>query len=62
MGDLPTLLVENYTHWLNLSNGEIEARPIADLWQSSNNLRVKIGGYISHQARILECGRDRQQL
>lgn len=34
--DLPTLLVENYAHWLNVANGEIEFRPLESLWQSSD--------------------------
>ncbi|KIM82965.1 hypothetical protein PILCRDRAFT_819766 [Piloderma croceum F 1598] len=43
VGDLPTLLVEKYTHWLDLSNGEIELRPIEDRWGSSTkNWRIHV--------------------
>ncbi|KAL0573927.1 hypothetical protein V5O48_008024 [Marasmius crinis-equi] len=35
-GDLPVGLVENHTHWLDLSNGEIEIRPLRSLWESSS--------------------------
>jgi hypothetical protein len=41
-GDLPRLLVENYTHWLNLSNGEVELRSIENPWKSSTeNWRIQ---------------------
>src|ERR1700742_444651 len=33
ISDLPALLVYNYTHWLDLSNGEIELRPLENLWK-----------------------------
>lgn len=40
-GDLPTLLVENFAHWLNLGNHEIELRPLKTLWDSSiDNWRI----------------------
>src|SRR5882762_2692185 len=40
-GDLPTLLVENFTHWLDVSTGEIELRPLNDIWVSSDgNWRI----------------------
>lgn len=34
-GDLPTSFVDNYTHWIDPSNGEIELRPREKLWESS---------------------------
>lgn len=40
-GDLPTLLIEGYTHWLNLSTGQIELRPLVSLWNTSpKNWRI----------------------
>ncbi|KAI6003018.1 hypothetical protein EDD15DRAFT_2385567 [Pisolithus albus] len=33
--DLPTALVENYVHWLNLTTRTLEARPTESLWESS---------------------------
>jgi hypothetical protein len=36
LGDLPKLLVENFTHWLDLSNHEIELRPLENCWESSH--------------------------
>jgi len=33
--DLPSVLIENHVHWLNLSAGTIEIRPLSSLWQSS---------------------------
>jgi hypothetical protein len=36
LGDLPKLLVENFTHWLDISNHEIELRPLKNCWESSN--------------------------
>ncbi|KAG8950798.1 hypothetical protein FRC03_012736, partial [Tulasnella sp. 419] len=41
--DLPTVLVENQTHWLNISTskGEIEIRDLKTWWKpSSNNWRI----------------------
>ena len=41
-GDLPKLLVENYTHWLNISTYEIELRPLDNIWKSSaQNWRIQ---------------------
>jgi hypothetical protein len=41
-GDLPKLLVEDYTHWLNVSTGEIELRPVAYPWKSApQNWRIQ---------------------
>jgi hypothetical protein len=41
-GDLPRLLVENYTHWLNLSNGEMELRALdSPLEPSEQNWRMR---------------------
>jgi hypothetical protein len=40
-GDLPKLLVENYTHWLNLSTGEMELRALeTPLKSSDQNWRI----------------------
>ncbi|KAL0067190.1 hypothetical protein AAF712_005760 [Marasmius tenuissimus] len=36
-GDLPVRLVEDYTHWLDLSNGKIELRPLRTMWESSQS-------------------------
>ncbi|KIK28278.1 hypothetical protein PISMIDRAFT_610109 [Pisolithus microcarpus 441] len=33
--DLPTALVENHVHWLNLTTRILEARPTESLWESS---------------------------
>ena len=33
--DLPTVLVENHVHWLNLTTRSIEVRPLGKMWQSS---------------------------
>ena len=33
--DLPRVLIEKHVHWLNLSTGSIEIRPLPSLWQSS---------------------------
>ena len=42
LSDLPTSLVQNYTHWLDLSNSEIELRPIENPWESSTqNWRIR---------------------
>jgi hypothetical protein len=41
-GDLPKLLVKNYTHWLDISNGEIELRPVDNPWTSApQNWRIQ---------------------
>ncbi|KAF8132556.1 hypothetical protein EV363DRAFT_1328807 [Boletus edulis] len=34
-GDLPTILVENHIHWLNISTSTIEIRPLGSLWKHS---------------------------
>ncbi|KAI5990021.1 hypothetical protein EDC04DRAFT_2989701 [Pisolithus marmoratus] len=40
--DLPTALVENHVHWLNLSTRMLEARPIESIWKSSpDNWRLQ---------------------
>ena len=40
-GDLPTLLIEEHVHWLNLSMSVIEIRPLNSLWeQSCENWRI----------------------
>ncbi|KAK7027538.1 hypothetical protein VNI00_015172 [Paramarasmius palmivorus] len=36
-GDLPIHLVEDHTHWLDLANGEVEIRPLSDVWESKDN-------------------------
>ncbi|KIK69250.1 hypothetical protein GYMLUDRAFT_255795 [Collybiopsis luxurians FD-317 M1] len=33
--DLPKRFVDDNVHWLNLSNGEIELRPLQSMWKSS---------------------------
>ena len=39
--DLPTLLIEEHAHWLNLSTSVIEIRPLNSLWeQSRENWRI----------------------
>ncbi|KAI6137675.1 hypothetical protein BKA82DRAFT_4493645 [Pisolithus tinctorius] len=35
--DLPTALVENHVHWINLTTHTMEVRPIENLWGSSDN-------------------------
>ncbi|ESK82056.1 hypothetical protein Moror_13418 [Moniliophthora roreri MCA 2997] len=43
-GDLPTFLVEDYTHWLDLSERVIELRPLDNMWTShSYNWRIQVG-------------------
>ncbi|KAG2114212.1 uncharacterized protein F5147DRAFT_758921 [Suillus discolor] len=37
VGDLPTTLIENHTHWLNLDAYKIEIRPAERAWQSSRD-------------------------
>jgi len=56
-GDLPTLFVENYAHWLDLpdsqdqSNCEIELRPLESLWESSpQNWRIHFS--IAHHSEM----------
>ena len=40
-GDLPTVLIEDHVHWLNLSTSIIEIRPLEHLWeQSDKNWRI----------------------
>jgi len=42
MGDIPQLLVEEYAHWLNPLNCEIELRPLETMWQPSpKNWRIR---------------------
>ena len=36
-GDIPTLLKDEYVHWLDLSSGDAELRPLRDLWTSSQD-------------------------
>ena len=35
--DIPTLLKDECAHWLNLSSGDIELRPLQNLWASSQD-------------------------
>ncbi|KAK7056950.1 hypothetical protein VNI00_002668 [Paramarasmius palmivorus] len=40
-GDLPTFLIEDYAHWLNMSTGVIELRPLDNPWETcSDNWRI----------------------
>ena len=42
IGDLPRPLVDGYTHWLDISIGEIELRPVNDAWTSApQNWRIQ---------------------
>ncbi|KAF5362612.1 hypothetical protein D9758_009561 [Tetrapyrgos nigripes] len=34
-GDLPLRFVQDYTHWVDLSNGEVELRPLQSMWERS---------------------------
>ncbi|KAJ7574857.1 hypothetical protein C8J56DRAFT_462654 [Mycena floridula] len=44
-GDLPTLLVNEHVHWLDLLTHEIELRPKEDCWTSSpDNWRIDVSG------------------
>ncbi|KAK7032650.1 hypothetical protein VNI00_012915 [Paramarasmius palmivorus] len=36
-GDLPVRLVEDFAHWLDLSSGEIEIRPLSGIWESDGS-------------------------
>lgn len=54
IGDFPTCLVQNYTHWLDLSSGEIELRPLENPWESSSqNWRIRFLDD-SHSTRLME--------
>ncbi|KAG2136632.1 hypothetical protein DEU56DRAFT_980804 [Suillus clintonianus] len=47
VGDLPTILIEVHTHWLNLSTSEIEIRPAGNVWNFSPDnwvLRFAVSG------------------
>ncbi|KAL0058901.1 hypothetical protein AAF712_014383 [Marasmius tenuissimus] len=35
-GDLPIIMVEDFTHWLSLRTGVIELRPCTDIWTPSS--------------------------
>ncbi|KAF8555164.1 hypothetical protein OG21DRAFT_1572590 [Imleria badia] len=35
-GDLPSVLIQGYAHWLNLSTSVIEVRPLDSLWVASS--------------------------
>ncbi|KAI6125916.1 hypothetical protein EDD16DRAFT_1757564 [Pisolithus croceorrhizus] len=37
LSDLPIALVENHVHWLNLTTGILEARPLESIWESSSD-------------------------
>ena len=42
VGDMPSKFVNDYAHWLDLSAGEIEFRPLEQCWTSdSNNWRLQ---------------------
>ncbi|THU98150.1 hypothetical protein K435DRAFT_721087 [Dendrothele bispora CBS 962.96] len=42
-GDIPELMVKEYTHWIDLDKHEIEFRPLDSRWVTSpNNPRLKI--------------------
>lgn len=36
INDLPTILVEDYAHWLNLATGEIQFRPLERQWDPTS--------------------------
>ncbi|KAJ8076100.1 hypothetical protein PM082_022085 [Marasmius tenuissimus] len=43
-GDLPTTMVENFTHWLSLQDSIIELRPSTNIWvPSRTNWQIDIG-------------------
>ncbi|KAK7053180.1 hypothetical protein VNI00_003799 [Paramarasmius palmivorus] len=45
VGDLPIFLVDDYTHWLDLSEKVIELRPLNNIWNSDfNNWRMTVRG------------------
>lgn len=35
-GDLPTIFVEDYVHWLDLDSGEVEFRPLKNPWSTDS--------------------------
>ncbi|KZP04846.1 hypothetical protein FIBSPDRAFT_1054420 [Athelia psychrophila] len=35
ISDLPSSLIHGYSHWMDLSNGQIELRPLSSIWESS---------------------------
>ncbi|KAL7275320.1 hypothetical protein RUND412_001745 [Rhizina undulata] len=42
VSDFPVHFVENFAHWLNLATGEVELRPLSQLWTTSEgNWRIK---------------------
>ncbi|KAK4466142.1 hypothetical protein QBC42DRAFT_330868, partial [Cladorrhinum samala] len=40
VGDLPNFFVKGYTHWKNLTTGEIEFRPTGEPWKTSPKLWI----------------------
>jgi hypothetical protein len=54
-GDLPKMFIKDYTHWINLTTGTIELRPLDRRWQSSPlNWRIAY----SQQSATMELGRE----
>ncbi|KAF9011492.1 hypothetical protein BDZ89DRAFT_1077751 [Hymenopellis radicata] len=57
VGDLPTPLVASCTHWLDLSSGQIELRPLESLWTSSpRNWRLNF------PLRVMQDAQERRLL
>lgn len=42
-GDVPHLLVDDYAHWLNLSSGDVEFRPLTSRWTSNGDNWFLVG-------------------
>ncbi|KZP26585.1 hypothetical protein FIBSPDRAFT_928540 [Athelia psychrophila] len=34
IGDLPASLIHGYSHWMDLSSGQVELRPLSNIWES----------------------------
>ncbi|EGN92655.1 hypothetical protein SERLA73DRAFT_65475 [Serpula lacrymans var. lacrymans S7.3] len=57
MGDLPKLLVEGHTHWMNIATREIEIRPVKHMWDSAQgNWRIHFS--TAGQSSMLRIGND----
>ncbi|KAI0275452.1 hypothetical protein BC834DRAFT_852936 [Gloeopeniophorella convolvens] len=51
-GDFPKRLVDDYVHWLDLDNGEMEFRPVDSPWTScASNWRLDLRS----QPRVMTC-------
>jgi hypothetical protein len=62
-GDLPTLLVDEYAHWLNLSSGRLAFRPLHDQWSpSSDHWGLHVTGDLANQMTRAQSTQARTSL